>query len=297
MSARASVSLRGLRTFCIAARHESFSAAADELFLTPGAVSRQIKSLEEELDVRLFDRNARDLKLTGNGQALFSELEPLVASIDDVVASFRKDRKRSLVRVSVQPFFASEYFVPRLAEFTAANPQIDIRVSASDESSESLPADAALSIRLFRSPPPGAESRLIFPMRLVAAGSQDLATSLRVDDRKITSDFPLIVHESYPKAWKQWSKRAGVELPRDSKVTRLDSMIAVVRAVEQGIGAALVPIPIAEQWFRQKTIVRLFDEELIADVSYFLIWQDGVTRSPGVAALRDWIVERFAESA
>ncbi len=297
MSARASVSLRGLRTFCIAARHESFSAAADELFLTPGAVSRQIKSLEEELDLRLFDRNARDLKLTGNGQALFSELEPLVASIDDVVASFRKDRKRSLVRVSVQPFFASEYFVPRLAEFTAANPQIDIRVSASDESSESLPADAALSIRLFRSPPPGAESRLIFPMRLVAAGSQDLATSLRVDDRKITSDFPLIVHESYPKAWKQWSKRAGVELPRDSKVTRLDSMIAVVRAVEQGIGAALVPIPIAEQWFRQKTIVRLFDEELIADVSYFLIWQDGVTRSPGVAALRDWIVERFAESA
>ena len=297
MSARASVSLRGLRTFCIAARHESFSAAADELFLTPGAVSRQIKSLEEELDIRLFDRNARDLKLTGNGQALFAELEPLVDSIDDVVASFRKDRKRSLVRVSVQPFFASEYFVPRLTEFTAANPHIDIRVSASDESPESLPADAALSIRLFRNPPPGAESRLIFPMRLVAAGSRDLAKSLRVKDGQITSDFPLIVHESYPKAWKQWSKRAGVELPRGSKVTRLDSMIAVVRAVEQGIGAALVPIPIAEQWFRQKTIFQLFDEELVADVSYFLIWQDGVTRSPGVAALRDWIVERFADPA
>ena len=297
MSVRASVSLRGLRTFCIAARHESFSAAADELFLTPGAVSRQIKSLEEELDIRLFDRNARELKLTGNGQALFAELEPLVDSIDDVVASFRKDRKRSLVRVSVQPFFASEYFVPRLAEFTAANPHIDIRVSASDESPESLPADAALSIRLFRNPPPGAESRLIFPMRLVAAGSRDLAKSLRVKDGQITSDFPLIVHESYPKAWKQWSKRAGVELPKGSKVTRLDSMIAVVRAVEQGIGAALVPIPIAEQWFRQKTIFQLFDEELVADVSYFLIWQDGVTRSPGVAALRDWIVERFADPA
>ena len=297
MSARASVSLRGLRTFCIAARHESFSAAADELFLTPGAVSRQIKSLEEELDIRLFDRNARDLKLTGNGQALFAELEPLVDSIDEVVASFRKDRKRSLVRVSVQPFFASEYFVPRLAEFTAANPHIDIRVSASDESPESLPADAALSIRLFRNPPPGAESQLIFPMRLVAAGSRDLAKSLRVKDGQITSDFPLIVHESYPKAWRQWSKRAGVELPKGSKVTRLDSMIAVVRAVEQGIGAALVPIPIAEQWFRQKTIFQLFDEELVADVSYFLIWQDGATRNPGVAALRDWIVERFADPA
>ena len=74
-------------------------------------------------------------------------------------------------------------------------------------------------------------------------------------------------------------------------------MIAVVRAVEQGIGAALVPIPIAEQWFRQKTIFQLFDEELVADVSYFLIWQDGVTRSPGVAALRDWIVERVADPA
>ncbi len=300
MKMRSPASLRGLRTFCTAARNESFSAAAEELFITPSAVSRQIKRLEEELGQQLFDRNARELRLTGTGQSLYADVNPLVEQLDAIVATYRKGRLRSMVRLSVQPFFASEFFVPRLGEFTSANPDVDIRVSASDESAETLPADADLSIRLFRAPPQGFESRLLFPLRLVPAGSRDMAKALRVRERRIVSEFPLIVHESYPKAWSQWSETAGIELPADSKVTRLDSMIAVVRAVEQGIGAALVPIPIADQWFRQETIHRLFDEELVADVSYFLVWQAGRgDRDPleGVARLRGWILERLAAEA
>lgn len=294
---RATVSLRGLRTFCVAAKHESFSAAGDELFITPSAVSHQIKSLEEELGLRLFDRAAREIRLTGTGRALYAEIGPHVEQIDAIVATFHTDAPRSLVRMSVQPFFASEFFVPRLSEFTARNPEIDIRVAGSDESSESHPADADLSIRLFRSPPQGVESRLLFPLRLLPAGSQALEKSLRVKDKRIVSDFPLIIHESYPKAWKQWAKTSGIGLPKDSKVTRLDSMIAVVRAAEQGIGAALVPVPLAEQWFRQGTIVRLFDQELIADPSYYLVWQQDRGERDDVARLRDWILERFADAA
>jgi LysR family glycine cleavage system transcriptional activator len=83
---------------------------------------------------------------------------------------------------------------------------------------------------------------------MVPSGSAQFRKDLEVNDEKIVSDFPLIVHEARPKAWAEWSKVSGIDLPDNPKVTRLSSMIAVVRAAEQGIGAALVPVPLADQW-------------------------------------------------
>jgi LysR family glycine cleavage system transcriptional activator len=288
-------SLRGLRTFCVAAAHESFRSAADELFITPSAVSHQIRNLEEELDVQLFDRSARDLKLSDAGRELYEEIHPIIEQLDAALARFGGRTAKSTIRMSVQPFFASEYFVPRLGEFTTANPEIDIQVKASDESAETHPADADMSIRLFRSPPPGLKSRRLFPLRLVPAGSRALAKTVRVEGGTIVSDFPVIIHETYPKAWKDWSRTSGIKLPANSKVTRVDSMIAVVRAVEQGIGAALVPVPLADQWFSQGTITRLFDDELIADSSYYLVWAADRAGDEALSRFRRWILQKFTD--
>lgn len=297
MPSKPQTSLRGLRTFCVAARHESFRAAGDELFITASAVSHQIKSLEEELGQRLFDRNSRELKLTHTGRSLYEEVNPLIEQLDSVAAIFRAGAPRSVIRISVQPFFASEYFVPRLSEFTEKHPEIDIHVGTSDESSEKHPADADLSIRLFREPPKDLISDLLFPLRMAPAGSPDFKKTLTVRKKKIVSDFPIIVHETRPKAWKRWATSSGIELPKSSKVTRLDSMIAVVRAAERGIGAALVPVPLADQWFRQKSIVRLFKDELVADVSYYLTCRTDRAGDESVRLLREWILENFAEQA
>lgn len=294
MKAKPSVSLRGLRTFCVAAKHESFSAAGDELSITPSAVSHQIKSLEEELDQRLFERSARDLRLTSSGRSIYRRIRPHIEAIEAIVASVRTGITRATVRLSIQPFFASEYFMPRLGEFTASHPEVDIQVAASDESAESRHGDVDLTIRLYRDPPTGVDSRKIMPLRLAAAGSASFAEALRVKSGQIVSPFPIVVHESFPTAWQQWTKSTGIALPEKEKVTRLDSMIAVVRAVEQGIGAALVPVPIANQWFDQGTLVRLFDDEVTADLSYFLTWSEDRIQKAGVVDLRDWILERFA---
>ncbi len=288
-------SLRGLRTFCVAARYESFRAAADELFITASAVSHQIKGLEEELGLQLFDRGARELKLTDAGSSLYDELSPLIDQVDAVVADHRDSGRRQSVRISVQPFFASEFFVPRLSEFTEQHPDIDIQVGTSDESAEKHPSDADLSVRLFSAPPPGYRADLLFPLRMAPAGSPDFKKSLVVQKKRIKSAFPLIVHETRPKAWTNWSKSTGIEIPEDGKVTRLDSMIAVVRAAEQGIGAALVPVPIADLWFRQGSIVRLFKQELVADVSYYLVSREDRQGDPAIETLRLWILEKFAE--
>lgn len=286
-------SLRGLRTFVMAARYESFRTAAEELFITASAVSHQIKSLEEELGQRLFDRHSRDLKLTETGRALYVEVRPLIDEIDEVAARYKAGVRKSSVRMSVQPFFGSEYFVPRLSEFTAEHPEIDIQVRTSDESAETLPADADISIRLFRSPPANMNSSLLFPLRLAPAGSPDFKNNLVVRKKVIKSDFPLIVHETQPKAWQRWAETSGITLPVGSKVTRLDTMIAVVRACERGIGAALVPVPMADLWFRQGSIVKLFKAELVADVSYYVVVREDRETDAAVQLVKDWILENF----
>ncbi|MGI9270539.1 MAG: LysR substrate-binding domain-containing protein [Woeseiaceae bacterium] len=293
MIARPKPSLRGLRTFCVAARLGSFRKASEELFVTASAVSHQIKSLEDELGESLFERNSRELVLTSLGESLYVELSPLIEQLDDVVAGHKNGVVRSSLRISVQPFFASEYFIPRLSEFAAEHPEIDIQVGTSDESAEKHPADADMSIRLFRSPPTDMPSNLLFPLRMLPAGSPDFKKNMTVKNKKIVSEFPLIVHESRPKAWTEWSKATGVQIPDDSKVIRLDSMIAVVRAAQKGIGAALVPVPVGKLWFDEGSIVRLFNKELVADVSYYLVTREDKANDTNVHLLRDWILQNF----
>ena len=290
------LSLRGLRTFCIAAKHQSFRLAGEALFITASAVSHQIKGLEQELGQQLFDRNSRDLTLTETGQAFYDEISPLIEKLNTVAANHRAGAVKSSVRISVQPFFASEFFVPRLSEFSTLHPEIDIQVGTSDESSEKHPADADLSIRLFRSPPADLVSYPLFPLRVVPAGSPEFKKAMVVKKKTITSDFPMIVHESRPKAWAQWAVDAGITLPKDNKIIRLDSMIAVVRAAQQGIGAALVPVPIGELWFKEGSIVRLFKKEHVADVTYYLACKEDRATDPSVRILRDWILHNFAEA-
>jgi len=297
MVSKAKISLRGLRTFCVAARYESFRAAGEELFITSSAVSHQIKSLEEELGQQLFDRASRELSLTENGKSLYDEVSPLIEQLNTVAAKYKKGVTSSSVRISVQPFFASEFFVPRLSEFTAKHPEIDIQVGTSDESSEKHPSDADLSIRLFKKPPANMSSNLLFPLRMVPAGSPDFKKAMSVKSKRITSDFPIIIHETRPKAWKKWAKVSGIQLPDDSRVTRLDSMIAVVRAAQRGIGAAMVPVPMGDLWFKEGSIVRLFKQELVADVSYYLVCKEDRADDRGVSTLREWILQEFADPA
>ena len=114
-------------------------------------------------------------------------------------------------------------------------------------------------------------------------------------EETIVSEFPLLIHETYPMAWKQWSKSAGIELPENSKATRLDSMIAIVRACERGLGAALVPVPLADLWFKYGSIVRLFSQQLVTEVSYYLVVREDRARDPAVSLLKDWILRNFRE--
>ena len=153
MKTKQRLSLRGLRTFCVAAEHSSFRDAAEELFITASAVSHQIKNLEQELGEQLFERQTRSVELTEAGLALFEDVSPLIDELDAVSLKHRRTNVRNTLRISVQPFFASELFVPNLTEFTKLHPELDIKVDTSDEAGEKHPASADASIRVFRKPP------------------------------------------------------------------------------------------------------------------------------------------------
>ena len=296
-TATRNLSLRGLRTFCIAAEHESFRDAADRLFVTASAVSHQIKNLEDELGKPLFERRARSLVLTDAGRALYEDVSPLITRLDNVTLRHRQAVGRSTLSISVQPFFASELFVPRLPDFRLKHPEIDIRIEASDESVEKHSHKTDVSIRIFRSPPQNLVAEPLFPLRLVPAGTPDFRDELRVRRKKITSDFPLIVHESRPKAWRQWQKSAGIELPQDASSLRLDSMIAVVRAAERGLGAALIPIQLSESWFSSGSLVPLFRHQLTTNESYYFVCTSDIADQPNVRLLRAWVLQNFEDSS
>src|SRR4030081_320972 len=120
--------LRNLRAFCVAARHRSFKFAADELFLTPSAVSHQMKEMEDSLGVQLFERKTRALELTTAGHTLLEEVAPLLTALDRSLTQIARRGSRRRLRVQVPPLFASELFLPRLASFWAAHPDVDLQL-------------------------------------------------------------------------------------------------------------------------------------------------------------------------
>jgi LysR family glycine cleavage system transcriptional activator len=288
-------SLRGLRTFCVAAEHASFRDAAERLFITASAVSHQIRNLEEELGLKLFERLNRATRLTEAGASLYEDVSPLIANLDTATSRHRKSESRSALRISVQPFFASEIFVPSLNEFTQRHPEIDIKVDTSDESAEKHPGNADVSIRIFKSPPESLCADRLFPLRLVPAASPTFRDQVSLQDKTVVSAFPLIVHDSRPTAWKNWQRDSGIVLPQEQASIRLDSMIAVARAAERGLGAALVPVQLSDPWFASGTLVRLFEYELETNEAYYLVCRHEDKKIEAVRLLRKWALQRFDE--
>ncbi len=287
------ISLRGLRAFCLAAEHESFRDAAEKLFITASAVSYQIRNLEDELGQKLFERTSRALILTEAGNSLLDDIKPLITRLDEVAARHRVSATRSTLSISVQPFFASEVFIPRLSDFMQSHPDIDIKVDTSDESAEKHPATADVSIRVFRSAPAGYAADRLFPLRLIPAASPALRKKIMVDDNSISGDVPLLVHDSRPAAWRQWSQSSGMAVPRDASTIRLDSMIAIARAAERGLGAALVPVQLSDAWFESGSLVPLSDHELMTRDAYYFVCRTEDADNETIRTLRSWVLQNF----
>jgi len=266
--------MRALRAFCAAAENESFRLAADDLFLTASAVSHQIRQLESALGVELFKRSARSLSLTDAGIALADDLRPTLEDLDVVI------QRNS--RVAGQE------------EFFADNPDISVTVDTSDDDADKIARSADVSIRLFSSPPATDIRDRLFALRLIAVGSPEFYDDVKVVSGRITSRFPLIVHDARPRAWQRWQRSSGITLPGQGKIIRLNSMISIARAAEQGLGAALMPAQLCDVRIRSGSLVPLFAHELDYSEAYYLTCSGAAAAQPHIATFRRWLLRELA---
>jgi LysR family glycine cleavage system transcriptional activator len=280
-------SIRGLRAFCSAARHLSFKAAAEELCVTPSAVSHQVKALEERLQGELFERRSRELVLTHLGSELRAELEPLLNELDNVTARFaRRLGRRRVLRIGVTPFFGSELLVEHLSGFAERHRTIDLRIETT-EVGATPPTGCDAWILLLREPPPALVALPLLALTVAPACSPQLAARAPLHEPRALLDTTLIVHNRRPQAWQEWFALTGVPCARPPKAIHFDSLFAVARAAERGLGVALLPVALSHHWFEAGTLVRPCAGELETGDRYYFVHRPEVRRNPDVAALAE----------
>jgi LysR family glycine cleavage system transcriptional activator len=285
--------LRNLRAFCVAGRQQSFKSAADELCLTPSAVSHQIRELERLLGVKLFERRTRSVELTPSGRRLLEETEPLLEALDRTLAQLARRHGRQTLRVRLPALFAHELLIPRLGDFCAAHPHIDVQLDTRDPRPTAHPPTADVSILLTAAVPPGLRSARLFACPLIAVCAPEHAGRVARLGSAVFGVLPLIVDRSRPFAWSGWAEEAGLTTPEPQQVIELDTMIAVVRAAERGLGVALVPALLCDSWLGSGALVRVFSVAFATGDAYHVVSRPRDSERSPVRALTEWVLSQF----
>lgn len=284
--------IRGLRSFCIAAKCLSFKHAASQLFITPSAVSHQIKQLEEQLDIVLFQRNTRSVDLTEKGQQFYQAIQPIISELDTTIDEFTNEQQNKTIGISMPEFFASELFIPKLSEWAKLNPDINLKVETV-KATEITKTTSDLSIVLASGKPNASKVHELFPIKYVAACNQQLYQQWHKSGFDALKKVPLILHKSRPWSWHKWADQININDFNPMQIIQLDSMFGVARAAQQGMGIALIPLPMSKAWFEDNSLIKIFDHELITHDKYFLVQQDDIQNRPELTTFSKWVKSNF----
>jgi LysR family glycine cleavage system transcriptional activator len=284
-------SLKAIKTFQIAAKHSSFAVAADELCITPSAVSHQIKTLETQLGLPLFSRSARALALTDAGARYLEQIDDLFMRLESVTEQLRARFGRSSVRLHVPAYFASEMLLPRLSEFSRLHDGIDLRIDTSGGHGRTHAAEADISVVVGTGPWPGLVAHPLFAQTMVPACSPELFAEKPVRRYEDLNSHTLLVHEARRDDWDRWAANVGMKGLNPAQIVRIDSMSAATRAAEKSIGIALLPAELSRRKFSQGRLTRVFDDELVTQEDYTLLVRAEDETRDDIRALSAWLME------
>lgn len=284
--------LRGLRCFCVAAECLSFKETAKQLYLTPSAVSHQIKQLEDNLNLSLFERKTRAIELTESGKQFYQAIKPLLEQLGQTINQFSQVERAKEVSISMPEFFASELFVPRLRGWSEQYPTINLSLETV-KSRRDNPKYTDVSVVLSGKKPTDAISYDLFPISYIPACNPSLFQKLHGKGYRILEKTPLILHQARPNSWHHWAERVGYHQFQPKQIIQLDSMFSVARAAQQGLGVALIPMPISHAWFSSGALVKLFDQDLLSRDRYYLVQHNEDPERPEIKLLIDWVLQSF----
>jgi LysR family glycine cleavage system transcriptional activator len=280
-----------LRAFDVAARHLSRAAAAHELNVTTGAVSQQVRLLEQRLGAALFVRHPRGLRLTRAGEALVPACRDSFGRLDAAVAELfgRAGTNHLVVRVVLG--FASHWLFEKLASFSRQQPDLRVRVVVSVWANQPLDAGIDVDIGVGSGAMSGAESHQlthdeIFPVCNPRALSRGQYPREPSDLRS----YPLLATIGFAQGWKEWFRAAKVKDTSPVARIEFDSMRLALEASALGHGIALARSSYAEDLLKARRLKRLFDVRLVATDNVYLSLARATPGDSPAALLRDWLV-------
>lgn len=286
--------LTGLRTFEAAARHGSFTRAAEELHVTQSAVSRQVQALEQRIGVALFERSGRTIALTLEGRLLAGAVTDALERLGDAVASLTQASR--MVTLSMLPSVAACWMAPRMREFAAAHPDVELRVSASrhlvDFQREGI--DAAI-----RYGPGGWADVAAEPLAqetISPVCSPAYAEALALDEPRDLARATLL-HTDVPDGWRSWFAAAGCPEVFTDKGVYLDEDAALLRAAAEGEGMALGRSVLVAGDLAQGRLVAPFDIRIPATFSYWFVTPADARPRREIEQVRSWLTAEFAHTA
>lgn len=285
--------LSALRAFEAAARHRSFKRAAEELAVTPTAISHQISTLEDHLRVRLFERRTRQVLLTTEGESLYPVLRDGFDAFARVIGHLTAARSRPRVTISATTAFTAKWLVPRVARFQQAHPDTDLQLHASDAVVD-LNANAAdLAIRYGYGPYPGLIAEPLLADCFAPVVNPALGIRTPEDLRQAT-----LIHFAWKRVdplnptWAGWFRAVGSEMPQSvSQLTFSDESHAIQAAVA-GQGAALLSLALVADELAAGRLVQPFGPT-IQGMTYHLVEPSDRLRTPQAAAARNWLLSEI----
>lgn len=290
-------SLAALAAFDAAARHLSFTRAAEELSLTQGAVSRQVAQLETMLGVALFERVRQRVSLTPAGAAYAGEVRDALARIGAATLNVMTTRGAGgVLDLAILPSFGTRWLIPRLPDFFRRHPEVTInfatRIRPFDFGRE--PLDAAIH---FGEPIwPGADLHRLMGETIVPVASPELIAREALLQPADLLRVPLLQQVTRPRAWAEWLEAQGLRMDGAVAGPIFEQFTMVAQAAQAGLGAAIVPRFLVEEELRAGRLVVPFDRPVESRQAYWLVHPKEKSARPAVAAFRTWLLAACAEA-
>ncbi|HXG28010.1 MAG TPA: LysR substrate-binding domain-containing protein [Nevskiales bacterium] len=281
-------SLKGLRAVEAAARLGSFTAAAVELCVTQTAVSRLVKLVEDQLQVRLFERHANALTLTAAGTRLLPHLSAGFARLSQGVAELRRQQDTRVLTLAAGPSFAMRWLIPRLARFHALHPDIDVRLTtALPSETPELRPDWNAAIRLLPAVPPGLRGDALFHARLLPVCRPEIAARLR-RPADLAGETLLRVSQA-PDDWPRWFAAQGLTPPTTQTLVFDFTAYALLAALD-GLGVALAREPYVQDDLAARRLVAPFGPGLDEAQRWYLLYREEAQDSLAFRHFREWLL-------
>ncbi|MDJ0949658.1 MAG: transcriptional regulator GcvA [Alphaproteobacteria bacterium] len=294
--ARRLPSLNALRAFEAAARHLSFTKAADELNVTQAAISHQVKGLEDWLGVKLFRRLNRALRLTEEGQDYVPAISDALDGLDAATRKLlRGDAARTLT-VTTMDSFAADWLVPRLKRFRVQHPEIEVRVTTSDRLVDFSREDVDMAIRYGRGRYPGMQVDRLMKEDIFPVCSPELLQGPHPLRTPADLQYHTLLHDDMTVNWEAWLKFAGIEGVDASRGPFFQHSYLVRDAALLGEGVALGRGALVADALADGRLVRPFDISLPAEYAYYVVCPETAAETPKNKAFREWLLAEAAET-